>query len=241
MKMRPILFSGAMVRAILEGRKTQTRRGVKPQPGYVLDSVCGAYEPAVVGRDGEVFPGREVFGFYNDEGGWVCPYGRPGEGLWVREAYFQRGFWERVPGVMTRSGRREKWRFVPVGEVCFDRPAGEVRKGRHAADPETVAWHERRARFMPRAASRMSLVVVSVRVERLQDITEGDAMAEGIERVMMPTGEVMFPDYLEAGCLLARPVSCYATLWEKIHGVGSYSLNPWVWVVEFRRVEGGGL
>ena len=240
MKEHPILFTGPMVRAILEGRKTQTRRIVNPQPSYVIESHCRTYQPALVDRHGELYPGPEVFGFYNEEHGWKCPYGKPRDRLWVREPYYQKGHWEPVPGIRTKQGR-QKWRFVSQGDVCFDEPKNEpIRLCRHHRDPETIAWHKRLARFMPRTASRITLEIVSVRVERLQDITEADAIAEGIEK--SDRGYLDYHWEQKRGASTARgwfsnPVLSYRSLWECINGPESWNANSWVWVVEFKRVE----
>lgn len=216
-----------MVRAILEGRKTQTRRIVKPQPSYIIDTQCRAYEPALEDKHGEMYPGPEVFGFYNEEHGWKFPYGKPGDRLWVREPYYQKGHWDPVPGIRTKQGR-QKWRFVSQGDIRFDEPKDEpVRLGRHHHDPATVAWHKRLARFMPRTASRITLEIVSVRVERLQAITEAAAIAEGCADSQMVDGVPMWTSAVEA----------YAELWDSINGAGAWDANPWVWVVEFKRVE----
>lgn len=222
-KERPILFSGAMVRAILNGSKTQTRRVVKPQP---------ANDPAI---HHPIEPYRTSGGDWN----WVlaatgmgtgdpfpCPYGKPGDLLWVREEHYRFGHWEPVPGVSTKGGR-QKWRFVAdADETLFDAP-DEYRKGRHHKDPSTPAWHKRLARFMPRSVSRITLEITDVRVERLNDINEQDAEAEGIDFMRE------IPDADET----LRASKLFEVLWESINGIGSWSLNPWVWVIEFRRVE----
>jgi len=167
MKERPILFSGPMVRAILEGRKTQTRRIVKPQP--LRDRGVMAF------NDGEHPQMR-------------CPYGKPGDRLWVRETW--------CPDV-------EPYTF------------------RYKADGDEPLERWRPSIHIPRWASRITLEVVSVRVERLQNISEDDALAEGITLVERGTS----------------PVDQFNKLWESINGPGSWEANPWVWVVEFKRIE----
>lgn len=216
----------AMASATLADIKTHTRRIAKIPTGWSIP------------------PAKVEGGFLNRYGSHseeriACPYGGPGDRLWVRESYFEFGHWEPVEGVKTKGGR-QKWRFCRDKMGLFryaDNPPEEFRKGRHAKDPATPAWHKRLARFMPRALSRIMLEIVEVRIERLNDISEADVLAEGIERVQMPTGEVMYDDYLERGAMLARPVSSYATLWESINGPGSWAKNPLVWVIEFRRVQ----
>ena len=176
-KERPILFSGPMVRAILDGRKTQTRRIVKPQP---------AAAPSV-----------------NKAQYWVgCPYGGVGTRLWVRET----------------------WRSISSGtrEGGFDYRANDP----SASGVGFTAWKP--SIHMPRVASRITLEITAVRVERLKDISAEDAKAEGISNVF---------DAVFLGKARSVEAACYATLWESINGEGSWAVNPWVWVVEFKKVE----
>lgn len=205
MKQRPILFSGPMVRALLAGTKTQTRRIVKPQSAVLTPEMCTRMLVRPLPEKSKpVIP---------------CPYGQPGDALYVREEYFQRGHWGPVEGARTKGGR-QKWSFIPADEIVrFDAPES-YRKGRHASDPQTIAWHSRRARFMPRALSRITLEITDIRVERLRDINAHDALAEGVGHNGM-----------------GNPIIDYQNLWESINGPGSWDVNPWVWVVEFRKVE----
>jgi len=176
MKERPILFSAPMVRAILEGRKTQTRRVVKMRD-------CGGR----VGWFGSDIDDVEWVVNAATRGTGVSPYGKPGDRLWVRETF-------------ARS----------MGKGYLYR----------ATDGDLGPYHAtgwKPSIHMPRIASRILLEVVSVRVERLNNISEADAVAEGV------TG--------------MDPVLQYAKLWETINGTGSWNKNQWVWVVEFRRLE----
>ncbi len=179
-----------MVRAILEGRKTQTRRIVK-FPLRDRDFGCE-------------LAGNEIG---EAEAHRLCPYGKPGDRLWVRETWAPRaqgGYW-------------------------------------YAADPETALFKEswigfkwRPSIFMPRSASRITLEIIGVRVERLQEISEADALAEGIVRWDSPGAHYMFA-INEAGDYngpTARLV--YQGLWDRINGVDSWASNPWVWVIEFK-------
>ena len=186
MKERPILFSAAMVGALLDGSKTQTRRAVK---GGVTD-----YDGALA-RDS------------------VCPYGRPGDQLWVREAI--------------------RW----AGE------ADGITASTYAADGALTvadAWPWKRvflpSMHCPRGLSRIQLEVTGIRVERLQDISEADAIAEGIEQLESPhAGVALYRDYAAGHDSTVSPIHSYTTLWEKINGTSSWAANPLVWVVEFKR------
>ena len=218
MKERPILMSAPMIRAILSGTKTQTRRISNPhQKG-----------------------GRRYF---NTDGSprtdCIYPYGAHGDLLWVREAFrFPDSFngdspktvgdrcliagypkpW--APTHYEADGWRDNW--MNVGTSPGSVTAGKLRPGIH----------------MPRWASRITLEIVSVRVERLQDISEEDAIAEGV--YCESEDEISFngPWYINAGDSqgYATAKSCYEALWDSINGEGSWEKNPWVWVIEFRRI-----
>lgn len=208
MKERPIPFNSEMVAAILDGRKTQTRRVVKP-------SKCK--------ESGVDMAPCEIAGAVNRDRDYrYCPYGQPSDRLYVREPYYQQGYWEEYTAQRqrTRTGR-QRWRFVPTGEPQFEPPA-EFRKGRHHKDPHTVAWHKRLGRFMPKAYNRLSLDVTDIRIERVQQISDDDAIAEGI-------------DWSEGDFL--RPQHVFQILWNSIHGGDAWDRNDWVWVVEFKRIE----
>lgn len=209
MKKRPILFSAPMVRAILDGSKTQTRRVAK---GEVLQWLE-----------------REKFSpaFVADAGNHLCPYGQPGDRLWVREGHYLHGIWS----VRKADDGKRRWTFHPNHDMGaqFTEPNGFI-KGRNT----TVAgWYRRPSIHMPRWACRITLEITGVRVERLQDISEVDAQAEGTPADLLPMDVSRMPylSSIEAGR--------YAALWESINGPGSWDANPWVWVVEFKRVEGG--
>ena len=179
MKERSIIFSGPMVRAILEGRKTQTRRVVKPQPP----------EDAILTVDDF---GRCLLGSAHSFWNYVkCPYGAPKNRLWVRET------------------------FALESPTCAVYQADQTDK--------TVVERWRPSIHMPRCASRITLEIVSVRVERLQDISEEDALDEGV-----------FLNSTTHWATEAR--EAYHRLWESINGPGSWDKNPWVWVIEFKSI-----
>lgn len=219
MKERPILFSGPMVRAILEGRKTQTRRVVKPQPPVWLE------KDLWYGRGTNVLPGHKSFFATTPSGRTAnvdyqpkCPYGQPGDRLWVREA------WSKA---LHGCGVELLERWEPGKEGPFG--VGAI----YAATPHpgysVGKWKP--SIHMPRWASRITLEITGVRVERLQDISEADAQAEGVEGPAYPSvegGWIRDSNALWAGG--------YAALWESINGPESWDANPWVFVVEFKRL-----
>ncbi|MFV1850160.1 MAG: hypothetical protein ACMZ66_05570 [Thalassospira sp.] len=242
---KPILFSAPMIKALLREienpgtGKTQTRRIIKPDPIVPADlehTVNEAWQS----------------GFIDVK----CPYGKPGDLLYVRESYFQRGHWEPVNGKKTKGGK-QKWAFTPEShDIQFSEP-DEYRKARDAKDPFTVAWHQRLGRFMPRRYSRITLEVADVRVERLQDISEEDAKAEGVYRDedrpeehdyrnnewMCPkcAGTGLFTAYGWGGVIPDADCSeCdtskqkFEHLWTSINGDDSWRANPWVWAVSFK-------
>lgn len=232
MKERPILFSGPMVRAILAGTKTQTRRVVKP-----WTSKAPSNKPAPA--DIAYLPD---FACYRS----TCPYGQPGDRLWVREAWNffdpsglsadRRG--SRAPFTGSQGQRKIEW-------VAAYRADGELS---HPEDGDSVLW--RPSIHMPRWACRILLEIVSVRIERLDDISEADAKAEGITRIgaeHIAAGAAAFnegPNFYTValdGGYLNRPTAkeTFQGLWEHINGEQSWAANPWVWVVEFQRIEGG--
>lgn len=226
MKARPILFSGPMVRALLDGRKTQTRREVKPQPVKLSKS----HLPLPLHPDDWAWSTRHgsncstVSNKPTGPAGWRehCPYGQPGDLLAVKEAAWM--WCERRPNGVNKRGR-QKWHYVPLSAapVHFqsDHPTKpEVR----VVSPDTGnewCWRLKVGRFLPRWASRLTLEITGVRVERLQDISEADAKAEGCV-------------YVEAPPLSVGYHPAYRDLWESINGPGSWAANPWVWVLEFK-------
>lgn len=222
-KERPILFSAPMVRAILEGRKTQTRRVVKPQP----HESCTKYvHEAYNTRDGRA---RQVWRL-NDprfSGGLFlanCPYGSPGHTLWVRETFNFAKDDEILPG---ENHRRAEERAGYTAHNIVWRADGE----REHPEFGKALW--RSPIHMPRFASRIDLLIKGIRVERLQDISDEDAIAEGL----IHPSEAFPGHFVIPAGRHVRPVEAYEYLWESINGSESWAANPWVWVVEFERVK----
>lgn len=218
MKERPILFSAPMVRAILAGTKTQTRRAVKHPALATLSFVvdCGD-------------------GWWGDEEGEVrvrCPYGQPGDRLWVREAFAIENTYDyhgdhSIPGDGRPIQKRDNdpdggyW-LIPHYRATDGEP--HIVSDDHEEDDDRTRW--RPSIHMPRWASRITLEIVSVGVERVQDISDADAFAEGIQHVV---NQGQHDDGTARGA--------YRALWESINGERSWSVNPWVWVIEFHRME----
>lgn len=229
-KERPILFSAPMVRAILDGKKTQTRRVVKyKHPATIMED-----------ESGKPWPHFDCYVYGTDDPVKAkCPYGQVGDVLWVRECFYQFGHWEPVPGVKTKTGRM-KWKFIADSNQILDadNPPESYRKGRHHKDPETKAWHKRLGRFMPRWASRIDLKITGVRVEHLQEISHDDANTEGVQ-VWIDSFKSS-GSYHQNGQLQAYPVTAFARMWDEINGsTHPWEANPYVWVVEFERLEKG--
>jgi len=231
MRERPILFSGPMVRAILDGTKTQTRRVVKPA-GALLAMSWSPLHPErglrVTTRTGKhsthTGPVSEALS--------ACPYGEPGDRLWVRETWGLHGHGDYTWWCRDSIKGRTADDLALSYEVAY------------AADATSEYDHWRPSIHMPRWASRLTLEVTSVRVERLHAITEDDARAEGVDWSRPePYGERWDDDredprevgYPPAGASFAR--DNFRRLWSSINRSESWAANPWVWVVGFKRVE----
>ncbi len=218
-----------MVRALLDGSKTQTRRAAKlTEAGHVK-------EPG----------GHRRWHPTDKQAVLACPYGQPGDSLWVRESW-RIGAWNDAGGTLAvdyLASTPSKTPWVTVPEDSEDYHGGSVferywqqstddciKAGIAANSDDKYQWNAgqspcrtRPSIHMPRWASRITLEITGVRLERLQDISRGDAMAEGCPFPNMAKGD--------------DPRKWYADLWEQINGPGSWNANPIVWVVEFKRVE----
>lgn len=247
MKERPILFTAPMVRAILEGRQTQTRRIVKPQPEF---------------RGPEFEDDPPTAAFVNEawQAGFIgieCPYGKPGDQLWCRETW----------AYIDNSDFGEPSYCEYRADTGNPMPGNWPEEHRH--DSGSLRWKP--SIHMPRKYSRINLEITAVRVERLQDISEADVAVEGLvvqigggtgsgpgykwngpgycdgtsrDRAGAPTFHVATGRHGEyCSCRYGEPLKltparcAFRMLWESIHGPGAWDKNPWVWVVEFRRAS----
>ncbi|WP_087661423.1 hypothetical protein, partial [Klebsiella pneumoniae] len=219
MKERGVIFNGEMVRAILHGRKTQTRRIVKGTDGAV--KFCKEWD--INGEEIFVVLGeKDHTGMNPVLGALSCPFGAVGDRIWVREAFRVHSLATDVATLAYKASERNSWteqtHRVPVA-VC-NKPA--------TPEKWTPSLH------MPRWASRILLEITDVRVERLNAISEEDARAEGIiDGGCLNCGE---PE--PCGCANPEPdaTDAFAYLWQSIYGQESWNADPWVWVIEFKRV-----
>ncbi|WP_461236139.1 hypothetical protein [Klebsiella michiganensis] len=226
MKERGMIFNGEMVRAILDGRKTQTRRIMAPQPADDIER--------------GIFPNPEVIGWkssrrhkHGSTTAHFCHYGKPGDRIWVRET------WGVVSHAFSDDGLMIDWVPDRPATAIHEMPFGNGYYSGHAiyASDGDFTWGDddgyedgrscwKPSIHMPRAASRILLEITDVRVERLQSITLGDICKE-------------------VGCGLYdfRPATygfqVWEELWKSIYGAENWQANPWVWVIEFKRIEGG--
>lgn len=214
---RGMIFNGEMVRAILDGRKTQTRRPVKLP---VHDKNLGCE-----------LAGNELAGELSAGNYLNSAFGKPGDRIWVRETFRVHSRATDVATLVYKASVRNSWteqtHRVPVS-VC-NKPA--------TPEKWTPSLH------MPRWASRILLEITDMRVERLNAISEEDARAEGVGIAVwfaakgVPESE--WTSLCEQGAMQASHINKFATLWESIYGAESWKANSWVWVIEFKRVEGG--
>ena len=214
-KERPILFKGAMVRAILDGSKTQTRRILKLPPMQPWQSGSNGW--SFIECDHSIEDCNNFVAGFSDGRGTIinvkCPYGTPvflafnraADRLWVRET----------------------WSVSSAHDYLSPKDIPISARVDYAADGSSgyIFGKGRPPIFMPRWASRIALEITAIRVERLQDISEADARAEGVT----PTAFEKLND--NWGGVL------YRKLWESIHGPGSWDANPWLWVIQFQRIQ----
>ncbi|WP_367072998.1 morphogenetic protein [Klebsiella quasipneumoniae] len=204
MKERGMIFNGEMVRAILDGRKTQTRRPVKFP---VHDKKLGCE-----------LAGNELAGELSAGNYLNSTFGKPGDRIWVRET------WQAIHDYCDENGHVDERRYarsIPRNRGNYWHPVYEEAWGNESREDREFPW--RPSIHMPRWASRILLEITDVRVERLRSMSQDDARAEGVIAASGP---------MEAGL-------AFRELWDSIYGEESWKANPWVWVIEFKRVGGG--
>jgi hypothetical protein len=192
MREKPILFNTEMVRAILDGRKTMTRRIVKNEKIFQAAAKIGEISSALIDkRELEKHDLSYILQF--------CPFGTVGDGLWVRETW---------------SEYEDNYFYRASIDLLEDKELDQMKYGFNKWKPSL---------FMPKSACRLKLRITNIRVERLNDISRGDAMQEGCP----------FQNLAKVN----NPISWFMNLWESINGKGSWDKNPWVWVVEFEKLK----
>jgi hypothetical protein len=263
MKMRPIPFSTQMVKAVLDGTKTQTRRLIKPQP---TKSIHNKAED----RWDYYFKGYAGMNLSSDDmknsffgPSLACKYGKEGDYLWIREDWrllawdFEDPFvkveykdgatqmcdvYDPANDSMWLCNHVEKLEKAGIIETDFDDP------DRYRFTTRDIPW--KRARFMPKDFCRIWLKIKSVRVERLQDISDDDAVEEGIDIFTSPNADAGDYNCYPRNYMISEKdadgwpyfeeeeyIESFASLWESINGPGSWEENPWVWVIEFEKLD----
>lgn len=261
-KERPVLFSVPMVKAIRERRKTVTRRVIRESfngcltnggphpcpndpiviyPGETYESQCHPGESITVDHP-EV---RASFHCSTLDSVAKCPYGKPGDILWVREEHYRFGHWRR--NGITKKGN-PKWMFVAEDDDVryFDSPPERFLVSRDKREPHIPRWYKRLGRFMPKSAYRTKLVIEAIGVEALHDITEEEAVREGIQFYDAEILGRRYRDYIADSSGYGDPnhdyptvssaLESFRTLWIKVNGEDSWNQNCWVWVVNFKKL-----
>lgn len=210
---RGMIFNGEMVRAILDGRKTQTRRIIKNQREGEGWSVKSAIEPRCPGHTHDWWLPTATRPYSALP---RCPYGVVGDRIWVRETWAEAG-----AGAPDLQLYRANY------------PAHVPTHYENVPSAKDIRWTP--SIHMPRWASRITLEITGVRVEQLKSISEEEARSEGVARLREGFWKHYQPGWTQHQ-LSAR--GSFATLWDSIYGSGEWDRNPWVWVIEFKRIEG---
>ncbi len=235
--MKGILFSDPMSLAVLEDRKDQTRRVIVPQPilhthGFYTEADWKNELPKYVNstlNENEFFCKYCGAGIRPDGHSIYKPKYQVKDILYVRETHFVLGKW--VKNGRTKIGN-QKWTFVALhSEIRYsNNPPEKYKISRDKKNPECPYWYKRLGRFMPQKYARTFIEITEVRMERLQEITEENAMSEGIS----------LPNYAEQAIKDVKypePSEIYHELWNLINGDGSWESNPWVFVYKFKKVD----
>lgn len=247
---RPILFSGEMVRAIIQDRKTMTRRvsgleDVNKDPDAWTFKKVGDLgwmaKKRYQGRFGAYFESDKIEPRTISICPQVCPYGRPGDRLWVRETWRCEELESGLDGVRFKADG--SFRAIENTPDAADAWVLAFRPGMQGVKRVGQAAKEGKWRpsiYMPRWASRITLEILNVRVERLQCISKEDARAEGMSGAWLwsKARNARHPEHFVRG-VLSPQVANFSVLWDELNGPRGFGwdANPWVWVIEFKRVE----
>lgn len=232
---RPILFSTEMIQANQAGRKNQTRRlkGLEEINKNTNDYISSEFDNNLKAW---CFTHKNYFDRYIE-----CPYGVPGDVLWVRETFYAFGRWTKR---WSNKKNREEWFFIDRTDIedntqymFEDNPPTDWQQAKNIKEYSKrriePAYHKRPSIHMPRAACRTRLEILNICPEKLHNISPEDAINEGI----IKDGESSYKDYLPGDELpfsSLNPVQSYSSLWIKINGLESWNLNPWVWRIEYK-------
>lgn len=254
-------ISAALIQSVLQDQKIRTRRTLKkdfqdlfsswsPEEQADLHFVFGEW----VEEDTDIVHKPEWWA-HDGDGSLLYQLGQgwqKGDILYVKEDHYAFGWWEDVEGKFTSTGKQKR-QFIPdpswKNVVYY---ADTFPDGQHfnRGISEEFAWHKRLARFMPRHYARIFLEVTDVRIERLMDITDAEAILEGIRKTDSGDSEIpgtWYKDYTADTSgygdpdhdfpIVSSPVESFSTLWESINGFDSRKANPWVWVIAFKRTD----
>lgn len=231
MKERGMIFNSEMVLAILDGRKTQTRRIMTVQPESSEFGLRYIAESSLAKEVGMYFWSQsDACGMKARSKPFACPYGKPGDRIWVRETW-SSDFANYYPN--------DRVWYAADNNRRLDIEVVDGVRGIYSPESDVhVPFRWRPSIHMPRWASRILLEITSVRVERLNAISEEDADAEGIDMEALYDSQDCY-DCIADHNMTGRPTvtGAFKYLWESIYGEEGWKSNPWVWVIKFKRVE----
>lgn len=227
-KERPILFSTELVKEILAGRKTMTRRIMNPQPSEEFaPSKCQIYEPARYDKNGDMYQGSPIFGCYDINGedeGYKSKYGQIGDFLWVREAWADvTDAFDEADEIRNVAFRADNSVWDCYGQMVYLEQLGD-------SGIEVKKWKP--SIHLPKVASRLTLEIKDIKVEKLQDISDEDIKSEGFT-----TSHYYCDERVGHVCTSARDLFINRWDWLNAKRGFSWESNPFVWVIEFKKLE----
>lgn len=246
MNERPIIFNSEMVRAILDGRKTQTHRVMKPQPEPNPNEPGNHSWPCSSVRSMVDVEGFLINDYDSTIAPSFCPFGSLRDRLWVRETWADVNSAEG-PALLYKADDEIRFWQDFCEEFGPDFGAGPSMDYEKYPGDYTMWWTDllngapdhrwKPSIYMPKWASRIKLLIKNIRVERLQDISKEDAIAEGIEPItQVESMRISGWKCYQGGAGYVNPVDAFKSFWESISGADSWGFNPWVWVIEFERI-----